>query len=149
MLAIDIFNHLGSSFLSGIKCNYSPLRSLQANLLKGSKEFDLHRRVSVKSWLCQRCILTLQKSYDCDILPFKRGTPLKPVLWRRVTTVLATINNNLKQRTRPDTRPSVADGWAGAEMRVFPLLDSMVTDGPTNQWTDGRTKPLIELRVRD
>ena len=55
--------------------------------------------------------------------------------------------------TRPDTRPSVADGWAGAEMRVFPLFDSMVTDGPTDRPTDrptdGRTKPLIELRVRN
>ena len=30
--------------------------------------------------------------------------------------------------TRPDTRPSVADGWVGAEMRVFSLFDSMVTD---------------------
>ena len=31
-------------------------------------------------------------------------------------------------KTRPDTRPSVADGWAGAEMRVFPLFDSSMTD---------------------
>ena len=30
--------------------------------------------------------------------------------------------------TRPDTRLSVADGWAGAEMRDLPLFDSMVTD---------------------
>ena len=29
---------------------------------------------------------------------------------------------------RPDTRPPVADGWAGAEMRVFPLFKSSVTD---------------------
>ena len=26
--------------------------------------------------------------------------------------------------TRPDTRPPVADGWAGADRRVFPLFDS-------------------------
>ena len=56
-----------------------------------------------------------------------------------------------KVETRPDTRPSVADGWAGAEMRVFPLFNSNVTDQPTdrptNQRTDGRTKPLIEFRV--
>ena len=56
--------------------------------------------------------------------------------------------------TRPDTRPiPVADGWAGAEMRVFPLFNSMTpdgpTDGPTDGRTDGRTKPLIELRVRN
>ena len=31
--------------------------------------------------------------------------------------------------TRPDTRPiPVADGWAGAEMRVYPLFNSSVTD---------------------
>ena len=51
--------------------------------------------------------------------------------------------------TRPDTRPSVADGWAGAEIRVFPLFNSSVTDQPTDRPTDGRTKPLIELRVRN
>ena len=41
--------------------------------------------------------------------------------------------------TRPDTWPSVADGWAGAEMRVFPLFDSIITDGPTDGRTDRRT----------
>ena len=65
--------------------------------------------------------------------------------------------------TRPDTRPiPVADGWAGAEMRVFTLFDlcswtDRRTDGWTNRRTDrrtdgptdGRTKPLIELRVRN
>ena len=46
----------------------------------------------------------------------------------------------------PDTRPiPVADGWAGAEMRVFPLFNSITTDRPT----DRRTKPLIESLVRD
>ena len=48
------------------------------------------------------------------------------------------------ERTRPDTRPPVADGWAGAETCVFTLFDSIITNGRT----DGRTKPLIELRVR-
>ena len=60
-------------------------------------------------------------------------------------------------KTRPDTRPPVADGWAGAEMRVFPLFNSSVTDQrtgqrtnqQTSQRTDQRTKPLIELRVRN
>ena len=55
-------------------------------------------------------------------------------------------------RTRPDTRPPVADGWAGAEMRSFPRFDSIITDGRANRRTDGptdgRTKPLLELRVR-
>ena len=44
-------------------------------------------------------------------------------------------------QTRPDTWPKpVADGWARAEMRVFALANSIITDGRTN----GRTKPLIE-----
>ena len=56
-------------------------------------------------------------------------------------------NQSQKNKTRPDTRPiPVADVWAGAEMRVFTLFDSCSrTDGPT----DGRTKALIELRVRN
>ena len=40
-----------------------------------------------------------------------------------------------KKETRPYTRPPVADRWAGAEVRVFPLFNSSVTDGRT----DGRT----------
>ena len=56
--------------------------------------------------------------------------------------VLVTQYRHL-QLTRSDTRPPVADGWAGAEMCVFPLFNSSVTDRPTN----GRTKPLIDLRV--
>ena len=75
------------------------------------------------------------------------------------------LNNNAQQRiiaypyvtaagkckkTRPDTRPiPVADGWAGAKMRVFPLFNSSAMDQPTNRPTDGRTKPLIESLVRD
>ena len=44
------------------------------------------------------------------------------------------------KKTRPDTRPiPVADGWAGAEMRVFPLFDSSVMDRPTDQPTNRRT----------
>ena len=52
------------------------------------------------------------------------------------------LNNSVEvmaNKTRPDTRPPVADGWAGAEMRVFPLFDSMVTDGRMDGPTDGRT----------
>ena len=68
-------------------------------------------------------------------------------------------------KTRPDTRPSVADGWAGASnlnphhkspthmhkkhlKRSFPHFSTRV-HGPTDQPTDGRTKPLIELCVRN
>ena len=54
-------------------------------------------------------------------------------------------SQSIFKQTRPDTRPPVADGWAGAEMRVFTLFDSIITDGRT----DRRTKPLIELRVRN
>ena len=42
-------------------------------------------------------------------------------------------------KTRPDTRPSVADGWAKAEIRIFPLFNSSATDLPTNQPTDQPT----------
>ena len=46
-------------------------------------------------------------------------------------------------KTRPDTQPPVADGWAGADMRVFPLFDSIITDqrtdGPTDGPTDGKS----------
>ena len=48
------------------------------------------------------------------------------------------------KKTRPDTRPPVSDGWAGADMRVFALFDSCSptdrpTDGPTDRPTDRRT----------
>ena len=60
-----------------------------------------------------------------------------------MTTTVSSI------KTRPDTRPiPVADGWAGAEMRVF-ALSQLDHHGPTDQPTDGRTKPLIESLVRD
>ena len=32
---------------------------------------------------------------------------------------------------------------------LFELLMDGPTDGPTDRWTNGRTKPLIELRVRN
>ena len=51
-------------------------------------------------------------------------------------------------KTRPDTQPiPVADGWAGAEMRVFALsqLDHHgPTDRPTKQPTDGQS--LLQSR---
>ena len=62
------------------------------------------------------------------------------------------LGNDLtdKKVTRPDTRPPVADGWAGAEKRLFQLFDPCLrTNGPTDQRTNGRTKPPIELRVRN
>ena len=64
---------------------------------------------------------------------------------------LQILNEEMDNKTRPDTRPiPVADGWAGAEMRVFTLFDSCSrTDQQTDGRTDGRTKALIELRVRN
>ena len=42
--------------------------------------------------------------------------------------------------TMPDTRPKpVADGWAGAEMRVSTLSNSIITDGRTDGRTDGQS----------
>ena len=47
----------------------------------------------------------------------------------------------MNDQTRPDTRPiPVADGWAGAEMRVFTVSNLITTDQRTDrrmdQWTD-------------
>ena len=33
-----------------------------------------------------------------------------------------------KRGTRPDTRPSVADGWAGAEMQLFATKNVLERD---------------------
>ena len=64
----------------------------------------------------------------------------------------------LKTPTRPDIRLSVADGWAGAEIQLSAtknvlerLFSHFLTraDGRTDGPTDGWTKPLIELRVRN
>ena len=72
--------------------------------------------------------------------------------------------------TRPDTRPSVADGWAGAEMqlsatknvlkRSFPHCSTCVhgsTDRPTDRRTDRRTDkasyrvacPQLKMEIND
>ena len=44
-----------------------------------------------------------------------------------------------RMKTRPDTRPiPVADGWAGAEMRVFALSQLDDLNEPTGRPTDGQ-----------
>ena len=53
------------------------------------------------------------------------------------------------KETRPDTRPSVADGRAGAEMRVFPLFDSMVTDGRTDKASYRVACPQLKRAARN
>ena len=55
-----------------------------------------------------------------------------------------------KKEKKIDTRPvPVADGWAGAKMRVSPLSQLDDLNGETNRQTNRQTKPLIELLVRD
>ena len=45
-----------------------------------------------------------------------------------------------KVETRPDTLTiPVADGWAGADMRVFTLSNSINMDQWTNEPTDGQS----------
>ena len=47
----------------------------------------------------------------------------------------------MNKETRPVTQPMpVADGWAGAEMRVFAPSNSIITlNGQTDERTDGQT----------
>ena len=72
--------------------------------------------------------------------------------------ILSRISNSTNfpwaKITRPYIRPiPVADGRAGAEIRVFALSNSIITNGRTDGRTDGRTygrtKPLIESLVCD
>ena len=50
-------------------------------------------------------------------------------------TTFLPIKTALAVGTRLDTWPiPVADGWAGAEMRVFTLFNLIITDG----WTNGQ-----------
>ena len=63
-----------------------------------------------------------------------------------------------KKGTRPDTRPiPVADRWAGVEMCVFILSNSItMTDGPTdgakNQWSDKASyrvaRPQLKIAIQ-
>ena len=52
---------------------------------------------------------------------------------------LEALMASVSEKTRPDKRPSVADRWAGAETRDFPLSNSITTDQPTKQRTDGQS----------
>ena len=57
----------------------------------------------------------------------------------------------MKIGARPDTQPPVADGWAGVDMRVFPLFDSCLqTDGPTDRRTDKASYRVVcpQLKIR-
>ena len=53
-------------------------------------------------------------------------------------------------RPHPTPFPIRTHTRKASKMLFFPLFDSCSRmDGPTDQRTDGRTKPLIELRVRN
>ena len=53
------------------------------------------------------------------------------------------------KKTRPDTRPiPVADGWAGAEMCVFTLSNSITTDRPTDGRTDKASYRVASPRLK-
>ena len=57
-----------------------------------------------------------------------------------------TMTNDL---TRPDTRPMpVADGWAGAEMRVFALSQLDHHDQQTDGWTDKACYRIASPRLK-
>ena len=44
-----------------------------------------------------------------------------------------------EKKTRTGPRPIVADGWVGAEMRVFTLSNLIIMDGPTDGQTERQT----------
>ena len=65
----------------------------------------------------------------------------------KIFAVVKELGKEMKTSARPDTRPSVADGWAGAEMQLFATRNvlerwfshfSTGADGPTDQRTNGR-----------
>ena len=43
----------------------------------------------------------------------------------------------------------VADGWAAASKACFPIFRLVSTDRQMDRQTDGRTKSLMEFRVRN
>ena len=58
---------------------------------------------------------------------------------------LSSQTDILSEITRPHTWPiPVVDGWAGAEMHVFPLE----RDGPTNRRTDKASYRVTSLRLK-
>ena len=55
-----------------------------------------------------------------------------------------------RKKTRPDTRTSVAYGWAGAVMLKNRYRKKRVTDRPTDGWTDRpRDTPSYRVAVRN
>ena len=68
--------------------------------------------------------------YSADVGLFKKKHCLKDgkhyysLTKGREPSELSRVLNPDPLSTRPDTRPPVADGWAGADMRVFLLFDS-------------------------
>ena len=66
--------------------------------------------------------------------------------------VISIVHLRLKMilsSTRPDTGPSVADGWAGAEIRVFTLSNLIATDQRTDKTSYRVACPQLKIRGKD
>ena len=72
--------------------------------------------------------------------PIRRKRVTGNITREKTERLSATIT---RLKTRPDTRPiQVADGWAGAEMRVSHFFTRDY--GPTDRRTDQRTEGWTE-----
>ena len=63
-------------------------------------------------------------------------------------------NPHPQPKPHPTTYLTLTHTQKGSKTLVFPLLDSCswtdgLMDGRSDELTDGRTKPLMELRVRN
>ena len=106
------------------------------------------RKVSMTNFRVSRILIKNSKSMNVNAIKCKQATK-KNLLTTKLVNYDSFIHFITRlhrscavgrgKETRPDTRPSVADGWAGAEMRVFPLFNSITTDQPTNKRTDGQS----------
>ena len=94
---------------------------------------------------------------DQDFLSTIDGFPLFLVLLSQVVTV-SPLSGIFRLLTRAKESKHKAQGRIhGHQLRTggqgrkcaFPYFSTRVHGPPTNQRTDGRTKPLIELRVRN
>ena len=101
--------------------------------IHGNKRFSNKNNVI----FCGKCyfmLTTKNRPADCGIIMQK-----KQVYFKNITPEHnCALFEGIIEVTRPDTRPiPVADRWAGAEMRVFTLSNSItMTDRETNGRTD-------------
>ena len=60
------------------------------------------------------------------------------------------VGRGIQPQSAPKPTPTLKHTQKVSKTLVFPLFNSItMTDGPKERRTDGRTKPLIELRVRN